>query len=90
MIRKHQFNLVEIALAIAIIAIGMSSILVMFPVGINATKSSIAQNNMTDIAEYMQGLFQGLLYQQWDNEKKERVKFAGGTQRYAEEQKEQQ
>ena len=69
MIRKHQFNLVEIALAIAIIAIGMSSILVMFPVGINATKSSIAQNNMTDIAEYMQGLFQGLLYQQWDNEK---------------------
>lgn len=65
MIKRLQFNLVEIALAMAILAIGMSSILVLFPVGVNATKSSVAQNNMSDIAEYMTGLYQALLYQQW-------------------------
>ena len=69
MIKKLQFNLVEIALAMAILAIGMSSILVLFPVGVNATKSSVAQNNMSDIAEYITGLYQALLFQQWNNDK---------------------
>ena len=45
--------MVEIALAMAIIAIGLSSILVLFPVGINANKAAIADNNLTDVAEYM-------------------------------------
>ena len=49
-IRKHPFNMVEIALAMAIIAIGLSGILVLFPVGINASKSAIADNNLADIA----------------------------------------
>ncbi|MBP5212824.1 MAG: prepilin-type N-terminal cleavage/methylation domain-containing protein, partial [Pyramidobacter sp.] len=31
---KHGFNLIEITLAIAIIAFGMSSILVLFPTGL--------------------------------------------------------
>ena len=45
--------MVEIALAMAIIAIGLSSILVLFPVGVNANKSAIADNNLADIAEYV-------------------------------------
>ncbi len=45
--------MVEIALAMAIIAIGLSSILVLFPVGINASKAATANNNLTDVAEYM-------------------------------------
>ena len=52
-IRKYPFNMVEIALAMAIIAIGLSGILVLFPVGINASKSAIADNNLADIAEYI-------------------------------------
>ena len=52
-IRKHPFNMVEVALAMAIIAIGLSGILVLFPVGINASKSAIADNNLADIAEYI-------------------------------------
>ena len=52
-IQKKFFNMVEIALAMAIIAIGLSSILVLFPVGVNANKSAIADNNLADIAEYV-------------------------------------
>lgn len=50
---RHGFNMVEVALALAIIAIGISSILVLFPVGANANKAAIANNNLADIAEYM-------------------------------------
>ena len=54
MIRKF-FNLIEIALAIAIIAVGLSSILVLFPVGLNATNDATADNKIPDIADYMLG-----------------------------------
>ena len=43
---KHYFNMVEIALALAVLAIGMSSILVLFPVGINANKAAIAERRI--------------------------------------------
>ena len=49
----HEFNLVEIALAIAIIAIGISQILVLFPIGLNTNKEASADNNMADIGEYL-------------------------------------
>ena len=48
---RHGFNMVEVALALAIIAIGISSILVLFPVGANANKAAIANNNLADIAD---------------------------------------
>lgn len=50
---KHPFNLIEIALAIAIVAVGISSIMVLFPVGINATNDAVADNNIPDAAEFM-------------------------------------
>ena len=40
--KKQFFNLIEIALAIAIIAVGMSSVLVLFPAGLNAVNSAYA------------------------------------------------
>lgn len=64
-IRKHPFNMVEIALAMAIIAIGLSGILVLFPVGINASKSAIADNNLADIAEYIMGYLQAGFNAEW-------------------------
>lgn len=64
-IRKHPFNMVEIALAMAIIAIGLSGILVLFPVGINASKSAIADNNLADIAEYIMGYLQAGCNADW-------------------------
>ena len=64
-IRRHPFNMVEIALAMAIIAIGLSGILVLFPVGINASKSAIADNNLADIAEYIMGYLQARCNEEW-------------------------
>lgn len=64
-IRKYPFNMVEIALAMAIIAIGLSGILVLFPVGINASKSAIADNNLADIAEYIMGYLQAGCNSDW-------------------------
>lgn len=64
-IRKNPFNMVEVALAMAIIAIGLSGILVLFPVGINASKSAIADNNLADIAEYIMGYLQAGCNTDW-------------------------
>jgi type II secretory pathway pseudopilin PulG len=47
----RYFNMIEITLAIAIIAFGMSSILVLFPVGLNASRDSIADNYSANAVE---------------------------------------
>lgn len=61
------FNLVEIALAIAIIAIGISQILVLFPVGLNTNKEAIADNNIANIAEFMINYLRAEYITAWDN-----------------------
>lgn len=69
---KYNFNMVEIALALAILAIGMSSILVLFPVGINANKSAIADNNLADIGEYLMGYLRAGCAAEWAKIAKDR------------------
>ncbi len=64
-IRKFRFNLIEIALAMAVIAIGLSSILVLFPVAVNAGKDAVADNNLPDAAEYVLGLFRAGVMSDW-------------------------
>ena len=64
-IKKHRFNLVEITLAVAVIAIGMSSILVLFPVGVNSHKEAIANNNLADISEYILGILEAKVMEEW-------------------------
>lgn len=49
--RRFKFNMVEIALAIAVISIGLSAVLVLFPVGINATRAAMDENCCYDAAE---------------------------------------
>lgn len=48
--KKQFFNLIEIALAMAIIAIGLSSLMVLFPVGLTASNAAVAANNIPDIS----------------------------------------
>ena len=48
---KFRFNMVEVALALVILAIGLSSVMVLFPVGLKASRRSVAENNLADIAE---------------------------------------
>ncbi len=45
--------MIEVLLALSIIAIGMTSILGLFPVGLNASRNAIAQNLSADIADQM-------------------------------------
>lgn len=46
-----RFNLIEVALALVILAIGLSSVMVLFPVGLKAGRSGVADNNLADVAE---------------------------------------
>ncbi len=62
---RYKFNMVEVALALAVLGIGISSILVLFPVGINANRSAIADNNLADIAEYMMGYLRAGCAAEW-------------------------
>jgi hypothetical protein len=64
-IKKFRFNLVEITLAVAVLAIGMGSILVLFPVGVNSHKEAIANNNLSDISEYILGFFEAKVMEDW-------------------------
>lgn len=47
----HFFNMIEILLALTVIAIGMTSVLGLFPVGLNASRNAIAQNCSADVAD---------------------------------------
>ena len=56
-----RFNMIEIALALVILAIGLSSVLVLFPIGLNAGKSSVADNNLANVAEQVMAYLQSEL-----------------------------
>ncbi len=53
--RKSYFNIVEVALAMAIIGLGMTSIMALFPIGINASRSAIGNTAATEVAENFMG-----------------------------------
>lgn len=49
----HFFNMIEVLLALMVIAVGMTSVLGLFPVGLNASREAIAQNCSADVADQM-------------------------------------
>lgn len=53
------FNMIEIALAMAIIAFGMTSILGLFPVGLNACRNAVAENCAADSVEQFAAYLKG-------------------------------
>ena len=64
----YKFNMVEIALAIAIIAVGISAILVLFPIGINATRAAMDENSSSDVAEHIANFVKGKHLARWKAE----------------------
>ena len=68
---KHGFNLIEITLAIAIIAFGMSSILVLFPTGLQTTTDGVADSVVPDTADYVLSYLQAMIDLGWRDEKGE-------------------
>ena len=61
MLTKFKFNMVEIALAMVVIALGITGILGLFAVGVNAKKAAISENNIADAAEYMLGTYRTVI-----------------------------
>ncbi|MBE6384655.1 MAG: hypothetical protein E7048_03210 [Lentisphaerae bacterium] len=51
MMKKYCFNMIEIILAISIIAIGISSVMALFTAGIKTGNATVASSNMPDVSE---------------------------------------
>lgn len=49
--KKKYFNLIEVALAIGILAIGMTSVLSLFPLGFDRTREAMAGNYCAEAAD---------------------------------------
>ena len=61
------FNMVECALALAVVAIGVVSIVALFPVGMNATRDAIADSYAADAADLFLHYQAGRLKTSWSN-----------------------
>ena len=64
--KKYKFNMVEIALAMVIIALGISGVLGLFSAGVNAKKEAISENNIADAAEYVLGLCRAVVLNKYE------------------------
>ncbi len=47
---RHYFNMVEVALALAVVGIGIAGIMSLFPVALNANRQAIGDNYSPDVA----------------------------------------
>ena len=61
--------MIEIALSIAIIAIGLSSLLVLFPIGINATRAAMEESIAPEMTEFVTNYVRSVFLKQWESEK---------------------
>lgn len=64
--KKHFFNMVEIALAMVVISLGITGILGLFSVGVNAKKAAINENNVADAAEYVLGVYKAFISDKYE------------------------
>lgn len=53
---RHYFNMIEITLAIAIMGVGITSLMVLLPVGLRSSQESISNNYVPIIADYFYSL----------------------------------
>ena len=66
---SFKFNMVEIALAIVVLAIGLSSILVLFPIGINATRAAMEANLAPEMEEFVVNYVRSEYLKHWYGQK---------------------
>ena len=65
--KKQCFNLVEIILALGVIAVGMTGVLVLFPTGLNSVNSATADNSAPDAVQYLAGYLESSIRGDWRN-----------------------
>lgn len=57
--------MVEIALALAIVAVGVAGVMAIFPVGLSLTKAAVADNVVPDTAGYLLGYLETMAKVKW-------------------------
>ena len=68
-VKKQAFNLIEILIALGILAIGMVAVLGLFPLGFATTRDAMAESSSADAADQMLHMLQFKLKDQtvWTN-----------------------
>lgn len=64
--KLKRFNLIEIALAIGILAIGMTAIVSLFPLGFQETRDSVGENYSSEAADSMLAYIAREAYSDWN------------------------
>ena len=65
--RTHPFNIVEIAIALAITAFAMASLMAIFPMGFAINRDTIAQNYASDMGDQVLGYIQNSAGSDWNS-----------------------
>lgn len=63
--KKIFFNLIEVALAIGILAIGLTTILSLFPLGFDRARESVGENYCAEAADTMFAYIANQAYKNW-------------------------
>lgn len=61
-----RFNMVEVALALAVVGLGVTGIMSLFPVGINSAKDAIGDNYAADSADQLLHYMARVCDENWD------------------------
>ena len=65
--KRNKYNLIEIALAIGILAIGAAAIVALFPLGFQETRNSIGENYSAEAADNMLAYIAREAYSDWNS-----------------------
>lgn len=64
--QRRCFNMIEVVLAIGVVAIGVVSIMALFPVGVSASRDSMAQTYAAESADQFLHHLEYLIRQNWN------------------------
>jgi hypothetical protein len=65
--KQKKFNLIEIALAIGILAIGVTAIMSLFSLGFQEIRDSVGENYSSEAADSMLAYIARVAYHDWDD-----------------------
>lgn len=62
---KRFFNMVEVTLALAVVGIGITGIMGMFPVAIQSSRDAVADNYICDVAPQFMSYYENVMRSSW-------------------------